>query len=98
MDKFDFDKEKMHLADISFPIYEKEVSAIIEHHISDERYICTVLDYLMDFSFHNGMLFLFRTLIRYYLNLNEPVALHYINKYNDEYGDEERYYYDESKN
>ncbi len=98
MDKIDFEKERMQLAEVSFPLYEKEVMAIIDNNILDERYICTVLDYLMDFSFHNGMLFLFRTLIRYYMNINEPVAMHYINKYNDEYGDKVRYYYDERKN
>ncbi|MBR3841244.1 MAG: hypothetical protein IKM20_08925 [Erysipelotrichales bacterium] len=91
------DKEKFLLAEVSFKIYDEEVQKIIDNHITDERYIKLVLDYLMDFSYHMGMMFLFRTLLRYYYTVNETEAERYVEAYNEKYGDEERYYYSDSK-
>lgn len=93
----DLEKEKYHLAEVAFEIYDKEVQNIIDNHITDERYIKLVLDYLMDFSYHMGMMFLLRTLLRYYFTINEEEASLYIERYNEKYGDEERFYYSESK-
>ena len=91
------DKEKFLLAEASFKLYDEEVQKIIDNRITDERYIKLVLDYLMDFSYHMGMMFLFRTLLRYYYTVNEYEAERYVETYNEKYGDEERYYYSNSK-
>lgn len=93
----DLNKEKFLLAEVSFKLYDDEVQKIIDNRITDERYIKLVLDYLMDFSYHMGMMFLFRTLLRYYYTVNEVEAEHYVEMYNEKFGDEERYYYSNSK-
>ena len=86
------------LVELSYYLYEKEIQRICDEKITDDDYIQKILTYLLDYSFDDGMLFLFRTLLRYYYNVNEEAANSFVDLYNSRFGDKERYYYSNDKN
>lgn len=83
--------------ELGFYLYDKEIQRVIAEGITDEAYIRSLLDYLLDSCYDNGILFLYRTLIRYYLNINKEDANLYIEKFNSKYGDKDLMYFTNDK-
>lgn len=63
--------------------YTPVVEAIIATRNSDARHIQQILDYLLDVACHPDGLHLFKTLCRYYYNIDPSTTVDYIYAYRE---------------
>ena len=61
--------------------YTPLVNEIITQKIEDESHIQKVLDLLLDFCFDEDVLYLYRRLCRYYMDINPKATAEYIEYY-----------------
>lgn len=69
--------------------YASEVDDIINSEVKDEQHIQRTLDGLLYFCFDDDILLLYRTLCRYYYDINPNVTVEYINYYREMYDNED---------
>jgi len=72
----------------AFIINEPLVDRIYLNKVKDEKEIERVLDILLDYSYNDKMLLLFKRLCRYYYKINPTVTYEYVMIYRDLWDDE----------
>lgn len=72
----------------AFLIYEEQVDRIYRNKVKDEKEIERVIEALLDYSYNDKMLLLFKKICRYYYEINPEVTFEYVNMYRDLWDDE----------
>ena len=72
----------------AFILYEPQVDRIYRNKIKDEKEIERVLEVLLNYSYDDKMLLLFKRLCRYYYQINPTVTYEYVIIYRDLWDDE----------
>lgn len=72
----------------AFLIYEEQVDRIYRNKIKDEKEIERVIEALLDYSYNDKILLLFKRICRYYYKINPEVTYEYIMIYRDLWDDE----------
>ena len=67
----------------AFLIYEPQVDRIYRNKVKDEKEIERVLEALLDYSYDDKMLLLFKKLCQYYYKINPTVTYEYVMIYRD---------------
>lgn len=75
----------------AFIIYEPQVQRIYLNKVKDEKEIERVIDALLDYSYDNKILLLFKKLCQYYYKINPVITYEYVmiyrNLWDNEYLD-----------
>jgi len=64
-------------------LYKPEVERLINSKTKDDNEIQHLLDYLLDFAFHDNILILYKKVCRYYWDINPQATASYINYYRE---------------
>ena len=72
----------------AFIIYEPKVDRICCNKVKDEKEIESVIEALLDYSYDDKMLLLFKKICRYYYKINPEVTYEYVMIYRDLWDDE----------
>lgn len=75
--------QRERLARKAEPYWADQINAVIEGRITDCKHIEKILDGLLDFCFDPAMLRLFKTMARYYFQINPLAAEEYVNIYRE---------------
>ncbi len=67
----------------AYLIYEPQVDRIYRNKVKDEKEIERVLEALLDYSYDDKMLLLFKKLCQYYYKINPTVTYEYVMIYRD---------------
>lgn len=70
-------------------VYEPIVNAIVANRCTDVRHIEQTLDGLLDFAGNDGGLRLFKSLCKYYWQIDQAATASYIHSYRDLWDNEE---------
>ena len=73
------------LSHIAVLEYSPAVNEIIKKKITDDNHIQRTLDGLLDFCFDEDVLYLYRTLCKYYYDVNPQATIDYIDYYKEMY-------------
>lgn len=72
----------------AFLIYEEQVDRIYRNKVKDEKEIERVIEALLDYSYDDKILLLFKRICRYYHKINPEVTYEYVMIYRDLWDDE----------
>ena len=72
----------------AFVIYEAQVDRIYRNKVKDEKEIERVIEALLDYSYEDKILLLFKRICQYYYKINPTVTYEYVMIYRDLWDDE----------
>ncbi|EKT4502311.1 hypothetical protein [Flavobacterium psychrophilum] len=72
----------------AFLVYEPQVDRIYRNKVKDKKEIESIIEALLDYSYDDKVLMLFKRICQYYYKINPTVTYEYVMIYRDMWDDE----------